>query len=142
MINKFQQISVKPGFMKHNGGVFFKKITNTKYQFKSTILKKHLNSTKITHGGYLASLIDSGSGTAVHRSVQNIPCITVSLELKFIAPTRIGDEIIGITKILKKTKTLIFINCELYCKKKIIASATGIWKILNKKPVELVGNGS
>ena len=134
MSDKYKQISLKPGFMKHNGGVLFKKISSTKYQFKSTILKKHLNSAKITHGGYLASLIDSGSGSAVHLSVQNTSCITVSLEIKFMAPTRVDDEIIGITNILKKTKTLVFISCELYCKKKIISSATGIWKILTRKP--------
>ena len=42
-----------------------------------------------------------------------------------------GDEIIGKVRILKKTKSLIFLFCELRCKKEIITSASGIWKILN-----------
>jgi len=74
----FKQISNKPGFMKHNGGLFFRKITNDKYQFKTKITKKHLNRAGITHGGYLASIIDAGSGTAVHRVAENKICVTIS----------------------------------------------------------------
>ena len=31
MDKKFEQISLKPGFMKHNGGVLFKNISETEY---------------------------------------------------------------------------------------------------------------
>jgi len=134
MSKEFQQISIKPGFMKHNGGVLFKKISETEYQFKSTINENHLNATGITHGGYLSALIDAGAGTAAHRAADNTPCVTISLDLKFIGSSKIGDEIIGYTKILKKTNTLIFLFCELKCNNRIITSASGIWKILKIKP--------
>ena len=134
MSEEFQQISIKPGFMKHNGGVLFKKISETEYQFKSKINENHLNSAGITHGGYLSALIDSGAGTAAHRAADNMPCVTISLDLKFIGSSKIGDEIIGYTKILKKTNTLVFLFCELKCNNKIITSASGVWKILKIKP--------
>tara|TARA_B110000444_G_scaffold243508_1_gene262013 strand:+ start:556 stop:981 length:426 start_codon:yes stop_codon:yes gene_type:complete len=134
MISKFEQISLKPGFMKHNGGLFFKNISETEYEFKSIINESHLNAAGITHGGYLAALIDAGAGTSAHRSANNAPCVTISLDLKFIGSSKTGDEILGKTKILKKTSTLIFLFCELSCHKKIIASASGIWKIIKIKP--------
>ena len=129
-MNKFEQISIKPGFMKHNGGVLFRAISETEYEFKTKIDKNHLNNAGITHGGYLSALIDAGSGTAAHRAAGNIPCVTISLDLKFIGVSKEGDEIIGTTKILKKTNTLVFLFCELKCNHKIITSASGIWKIL------------
>ena len=132
MSDEFQQISLKPGFMKHNGGVMFRNISDSEFEFKSTINENHLNSAGITHGGYLSALIDAGSGTAAHRSADNLPCVTISLDLKFIGPSKIGDEIIGYVRILKKTKTLVFLSCELSCNKKIITSAMGVWKILKK----------
>ena len=104
MSEKFEQISLKQGFMKHNGGVMFRDISNTEYEFKSTIDKNHLNAAGITHGGYLSALIDAGAGTAAHRSADNAPCVTISLDLKFIGASKIGDEIIGKVKILKKNK--------------------------------------
>ena len=130
MSDKFEQISTKPGFMKHNGGILFRNISDTEYEFKTTINENHLNAIGITHGGFICSLIDAGAGTAAHRCAGQAPCVTVSLDLKFIATTKIGDEIVGFTKILKKTKSMVFLICHLKSKDKIIASASGIWKIL------------
>ena len=141
MSSEFQQISLKSGFMKHNGGVMFRNISNTEYEFKSTINENHLNAAGITHGGYLSALVDAGAGTAAHRSADNAPCVTISLDLKFIGASKVDDEIIGHVKILKKTKTLIFLFCELKCKSKIITSASGVWKILKIKPSELGPGG-
>ena len=133
MSKEFEQISTKPGFMKHNGGVMFRDVSESEYEFKSIINENHLNAAGITHGGYLAALIDAGAGTAAHRSAQNAPCVTISLDLKYIGASKIGDEIIGNVKILKKTKTLVFLFCELKCNDKTITSASGVWKILKIK---------
>ena len=133
MTDKFKQISIKPGFMKHNGGVLFRKISDTEFEFKTTINKDKLNSAGITHGGYICSIIDAGSGTAAHRASNNSPCVTISLDVKFIGPTKIGDEIKGFTKIQKITKSMVFLICYLESNSKLIASASGVWKKLNKK---------
>ena len=141
MSNEFEQISIKPGFMKHNGGVLFRNISENEYEFKSIINENHLNAAGITHGGYLSALIDAGAGTAAHRSAENAPCVTISLDLKFISASKMGDEIIGNVKILKKTKSLIFLLCELKCNNMLITSASGVWKILRVKPSSLGPGG-
>jgi acyl-coenzyme A thioesterase PaaI-like protein len=141
MSEKFEQISIKPGFMKHNGGVLFRNISENEYEFKSIINENHLNAAEITHGGYLSALIDAGAGTAAHRAAENAPCVTISLDLKFIGTSKKGDEITGYVKILKKTKTLVFLFCELRCNNKIITSASGVWKILKVKPSDLGPGG-
>ncbi|MDB3895553.1 PaaI family thioesterase [Candidatus Pelagibacter sp.] len=141
MSNEFKQISVKQGFMKHNGGVLFRTISETEYEFKSTISENHLNAAGITHGGYLSALVDAGAGSAAHKSANGAPCVTISLDLKFIGASKAGDEITGFTKILKKTNTLIFLFCELKCNNKIITSASGVWKILKIKDSNLGPGG-
>ena len=133
MSNEFKQISLKPGFMKHNGGIFFRTISENEYQFKATINKNHLNAAGITHGGFIAALVDSGAGTAAHRAAAGSPCVTISLELKFISTVKLGQKLIGNTKIQKKTKSMVFLTCELVAEEKIVATASGVWKILNKK---------
>ena len=130
MSKEFEQISIKPGFMKHNGGLLFKTIKENEYQFKAIINENHLNAAGITHGGFIAAVVDAGAGTAAHRSADNSPCVTISLELKFISPVQLGQEIIGNTKIQKKTKSMIFLTCELFAANKIVATASGVWKIL------------
>ena len=132
MSNNFEQISIKPSFMKHNGGLLFREITESEFEFKTTIKENHLNTAGITHGGYISSIIDSGAGTGAHRATKNSLCVTISLDIKFIASTKLGDEINGFVKILKQTKSMVFLICHLKNNEKIIASASGIWKILNK----------
>jgi len=86
-------------------------------------------------------LIDAGAGTSAHRATDNAPCVTISLDIKFIGASKVGDELIGFVKILKKTNTLVFLYCDLKCNDKIIASASGVWKILKIKPSELGPGG-
>ncbi len=132
MSKDFKQLSIKPGFMKHNGGLLFRKISKNEYEFKTKIDKNHLNMAGITHGGYIASIIDSGAGTGAHKSTGGKPCVTISLNIKFIASTVLGNEIIGFTKIQKITNSMVFLICHLECKGRLIATASGIWKILKK----------
>ena len=130
MSKDFEQISLKPGFMKHNGGLLFRTISENEYEFKVTINENHLNAAGITHGGFIAAFVDAGAGTAAHRVADNKPCVTISLELKFISAIQLGQELVGTTKIQKKTKSMVFLTCELKVENKIVATASGVWKIL------------
>ena len=130
MNKEFEQISIKPGFMKHNGGLLFRTVSEKEYEFKTTIKENHLNAAGITHGGFIAAVVDAGAGTAAHRAADKNPCVTISLELKFISAIKLGQELIGMTKIQKKTKSLVFLTCELIADNKIVATASGVWKIL------------
>ena len=132
MNKEFEQISVKSGFMKHNGGLLFKTIKENEYEFKTIINENHLNAAGITHGGFIAAFVDAGAGTAAHRSADNSPCVTISLELKFISAVKFGQELIGNTKIQKKTKTMVFLTSELTAENRIVATASGVWKILKR----------
>ncbi len=140
MENKFEQLSTKSGFMKHNGGILFRELSKKEYEFKTKINENHLNAAGITHGGYIASIIDAGAGTGAHRSSGNQPCVTISLDINFIHSTKLDDEIIGFVKIQKKTKSMIFLICHLESKGKMIATASGIWKILSR-PIKNAGYG-
>ncbi len=132
MSEEFKQISTSNGFMKHNGGILFRTISENKYEFKTKINENHLNNAKIAHGGFIAALIDAGVGTSAYRTSGKNTCVTISLELKFISQAKLGQELIGLAKVQKKTKSLIFLTCELRANDKIIATASGIWKIMWK----------
>ena len=56
------------------------------------------------------------------------------IQLKFISTVRLGQELVGETKIQKKTKSMVFLTCELSVEDKIVATASGVWKILKKLP--------
>ena len=118
------------GFMKHLGGLDLKKINENEYEFSVKVKEMHLNTGKIAHGGFLSTISDTGMGTAAHRVAGDRRCVTINLDMKFISAGMLDDELKGIVKILKKTKTLVFINCEISNVKGIVVSASGTWKIL------------
>jgi len=118
------------GFMKYLGGLSLNKIDNTNYEFSVEVKEMHLNTGKIAHGGFLSTIADTGMGTAAHQVAGDRRCVTINLDLKFITAAKLGEKLNGKVKILKKTKTLIFINCEISNTKDLVVSASGIWKIL------------
>ena len=118
------------GYMKHLGGLELKQISETQYEFIVEVKEIHLNTGNIAHGGFLASIADTGMGTAAHRVAGDKRCVTINLDMKFISAGQLGDKLKGKINILKKTKTLVFINCEISNDKDIVVSASGTWKIL------------
>jgi len=118
------------GFMKYLGGLELKQISDTQYEFIVEVKEMHLNTGKIAHGGFLSTIADTGMGTAAHRVASDRRCVTINLDMKFISAGQLGDKLKGDVKILKKTKTLVFINCEISNDKEIVVSASGTWKVL------------
>jgi len=118
------------GFMKHLGGLDLKKIDDTKYEFFVKVKEMHLNTGKIAHGGFLSTIADTGMGTAAHRVAGDRRCVTINLDVKFISAGMLSDNLKGVVKILRKTRTLVFINCEISNDKGIVVFAAGTWKIL------------
>ena len=118
------------GFMKHLGGLELKEISGTHYEFIVEVKEMHLNTGKIAHGGFLSTIADTGMGTAAHRVAGDRRCVTINLDVKFISAGQLGDKLKGKVEILKKTKTLVFINCEISSDKEIVVSASGTWKVL------------
>ena len=119
------------GFMKHNGGLSLKKINESNYEFEVEVKDVHLNSGKIAHGGFLSTIADTGMGTAAHQAAGNKRCITINLDIKFISAALPGQILKGKVKILKKTKTLVFVSCEIINQETTIIFSSGVWKILS-----------
>ena len=121
----------KKGFMQNIGNLSFKKIDEKTFEFSIKILENYLNTGGIAHGGFIATIADTGMGNAAHISAGNKRCVTINLDIKFISAGKLNEELIGKVKVLKKTKTLVFISSEIFSTEKIIATASGTWKILN-----------
>ena len=90
----------------------------------------HLNTAGMAHGGFLTFIADTGMGNAAHQVAGNKRCVTISLEMKFISAASLGQKLTGKVKIQKKTKTLVFVTCEIINSENVVATASGVWKIL------------
>ena len=129
MVKKYMD-ETKEGFMQNIGDLSFKKIDESNFEFSIKVLKKFLNTGGIAHGGFIATIADTGMGNAAQIVAGNKRCVTINLDMKFISAGKLNENLIGKVKVLKKTKALIFISSEVYDSEKIVATASGTWKIL------------
>ena len=129
MVEKLMD-ETKKGFMQNIGDLSFKKIDETNFEFSIKILENFLNTGGIAHGGFIATIADTGMGNAAHIVAGNKRCVTINLDIKFISAGKLNEKLIGKVKVLKRTKTLVFISSEIFVNEKIIATASGTWKIL------------
>jgi len=120
----------KKGFVKHIGGIDFKKISDNIFEFQSKVQSFNLNSAGISHGGYIAAILDNGMGSAAHQVIDGKRCVTIALDIKFISASRENDTLIGNVKISRKTNSLVFVLAELFEKNNLVATASGTWKII------------
>jgi len=120
----------KKGFMQNIGDLSFKKISDNNFEYNIKVIEKFLNTGGIVHGGFIATIADTGMGNAAHEVAGGKRCVTINLDIKFISAGKLNEKLTGKVKILKKTKTLVFINCEIFGSSNIVATASGTWKIL------------
>ena len=121
----------KKGFMQNIGDLSFKKINEANYEFNIKVEEKFLNTGKIAHGGFIATIADTGMGNAAHIAAGNKRSVTGNLDIKYISAGKLGDNLVGKVEVLKRTKTLVFINCKILNSNGIVATASGTWKILS-----------
>ena len=120
----------KKGFMQNIGDLSFQKINDTDFEFSIKVLESFLNTGGIAHGGFIATIADTGMGNAAHIAAGNKRCVTINLDIKFISAGKLNEKLVGKVKVLKKTKSLVFISSEIFGAEKIVATASGTWKIL------------
>ena len=118
------------GYSKHVGGLKIKIIDDKNFEYNAEVKEIHLNTAGMAHGGFLTFIADTGMGNAAHQSADNKRCVTISLEMKFISAAKLGDKLVAKVKVQKKTKTLVFLTCEIINAEGIVAVTSGVWKIL------------
>ena len=84
----------------------------------------------MAHGGFLTFIADTSMGNGAHKAAGNRRCVTISLEMKFISAAKLGDELVAKVRIQKRTRTLVFLTCEIINSNGIVAVTSGVWKIL------------
>ncbi|WP_316803182.1 PaaI family thioesterase [Pedobacter nototheniae] len=88
-----------------------------------TIRKEMTNPYGILHGGVTAGIIDDLIGATVYTMGLNDRYTTVNNYIDYFAPASEGDEIVAETAIVKRGKTILNLQCEIFlpAKKRLIA---------------------
>ncbi|HEX6958573.1 MAG TPA: PaaI family thioesterase [Ferrovibrio sp.] len=92
--------------------------------------ERHTNSRGVVHGGMLMTFVDHGLGWIVWDLVEHRACATVSLNTQFVAAVKPGDWVELRGRLVRQTRSLIFIQATVTVAERTVLVADGIWKIL------------
>jgi acyl-coenzyme A thioesterase PaaI-like protein len=91
---------------------------------------QHTNSIGIASGGLLMTVLDITLGTNVSKAVGSSGiCPTVQFGVSLISSAKNGDELVGSAEVTQVTGSLVFATGRLTVGDKVIATATGVFKI-------------
>ena len=93
---------------------------------------KHRNHRGIVHGGLLMTFADQAMGMTGRRKTGEKPHATIELNMQFIGGVKVGDFVEAHCDVVRETRSVLFIESKLKIGAQIVASASGIWKILGE----------
>ncbi len=92
--------------------------------------ERHGNKRGVVHGGMLATAFDVCLGNAGWSAAGQKPCATVQLNVHFLGAVKLGDFAQLEAEVVKTTRSLIFLRGTMRVGDTVVATADGVWKIL------------
>jgi acyl-coenzyme A thioesterase PaaI-like protein len=117
------------GFL-HLVGPLWQRVVNGEHEYALIAEDKHHNRRGLVQGGLLMTFADRTCGMTA-RYVSGRPTLaTVQLDTHFVDSGKIGDILLSKPRVVRSTRSLIFITTEVTAEKRCIAMASGVFKIL------------
>lgn len=128
--SSFAQCEKQDGFSAHMGPFFEKRINGVMHRALK-IEAHHLNPEGVVHGGVTLALTDYIIYRAIGDEIgHDIRFATINLNSNLIAAGKAGDVLFGVGSVVRKTRSVIFAQGQIFTNKNIILQATGVWKII------------
>jgi acyl-coenzyme A thioesterase PaaI-like protein len=78
----------------------------------------------------LLTFADSALGRIVAEAVERKPIATIQLDTHFLAPAKPGDFVEARGRIVRKTRSVVFVEGMLTVRGHPVIRSHGIWKVL------------
>jgi uncharacterized protein (TIGR00369 family) len=97
--------------------------------FALVIDERHVNARGVIHGGMLMTFADVSMSQTSRAASGARQCSTVSLTCDFVGPGKLGDILESRVRVTRQTRTMVFLSADIVCGDRVLAVATGLWKI-------------
>jgi len=120
------------GFL-HLIGPLWQRVVDAEHEYALVAQDKHHNRRGLVQGGVLMTFADRSCGMTA-RFVSGRPTLaTVQFDTHFVEAGKIGEILISNPRVVRSTRSLIFITTEVTVDKRYIAMASGVFKILKNE---------
>jgi acyl-coenzyme A thioesterase PaaI-like protein len=120
------------GFL-HLIGPLWHRLVNGQYEYALITEDKHHNRRGLVQGGVLMTFADRTCGMTARYASGKPTLATVQLDTHFVEAGKIGEVLISRPRVVRSTRSLIFISTEVTVDKRVLAMANGVFKILKNE---------
>ncbi|WP_213739810.1 PaaI family thioesterase [Bradyrhizobium sp. dw_411] len=111
-------------------GPLWERLVNGEHEYALITEDKHHNRRGRVQGGLLMTFADRSCGMTA-RYVSGRPTMaTVQMDVHFVDSGKIGETLISKPRVVRVTRTLVFITTEITANERCIVTASGVFKIL------------
>jgi acyl-coenzyme A thioesterase PaaI-like protein len=111
-------------------GPLWQRIVNGEHEYALVAQDKHHNRRGLVQGGLLMTFADRTCGMTA-RFVSGRPNLaTVQMDTHFVDSAKIGEVLLSKPRVVRNTRSLIFLTTEVTADSRCIAMANGVFKVL------------
>jgi uncharacterized protein (TIGR00369 family) len=111
-------------------GPLWQRMVDGEPEYALVAQDKHHNRRGLVQGGLLMTFADRACGMMA-RFVSGRPTMaTVQLDVHFVDPGKIGETLMAKPRVIRTTRTLVFVSTEVRANNRTIIMASGVFKIL------------
>ena len=121
------------GFLGHIGPVL-RDADPGAHRYAMMMDGRHANWRGVAQGGVIMTLADRAMGATARIDNPAVRTATAQLNVNFIAGARLGAPVVAECREIHRTRSLIFMQSELSQEGGLVATATGVWKLLAPRP--------
>lgn len=111
-------------------GPLWHRVMDGRHEYAIEGQRKHRNRRGLVQGGLLMTLADRTCGMTARYKSGAEHLATIQMDTHFIDAARIGDLIVSVPRMVRGTKTLIFMSAELNVDGRCVMLANGVFKIM------------
>jgi len=112
-------------------GPLWHRVINGVHEYALITEDKHHNRRGVVQGGVYMTFADRTCGMTA-RFISGSPSLaTVQFDTQFVDAAKIGEILISKPRVVRATRSLIFITTEVTADERCIAMASGVFKVMN-----------
>jgi acyl-coenzyme A thioesterase PaaI-like protein len=111
-------------------GPLWHRVVNDVHEYALIAEDKHHNRRGVVQGGVLMTFADRTCGMTARYVSGKTSLATVQFDTQFVDAAKIGEILISKPRVVRATRSLIFMTTELTAGERCVAMASGVFKVM------------
>lgn len=120
-------------------GPFWERMTDKGPTLAFRSENKHRNRRGVVQGGVLMAYADRALGMYGRHATGGQAQATAQLDVHFVSSVQIGEVVMLEPELIRRTRSIMFLRGTLMVDTRIVAIATGVWKLLKSQAPDDTG---